>query len=61
MLFVLQLLHWHPPKPTNPNLEIWAEPDTAGFPKNVRIPDFPEPKTSTNVLIKGKGKGAYSC
>jgi len=31
-------------------LEIWPEPDLAGFPKNGRIPDLLEPKSGTTVI-----------
>jgi len=31
-------------------LEIWPEPDLAGFPKNGRILDLPEPKSRTSQV-----------
>ena len=32
-------------------LEIWPEPDLAGFPKNCRIPDLPEPESKSDTTL----------
>ena len=32
-------------------LEIWPEPDLAGFPKNGQIPDLPEPEPKSGKTL----------
>ena len=61
VLFVINWTHFSCTGIWQIRLEIWPELDLVGFPKNGRIPDFPEPKSGTTRFFPSSKICSFLC